>query len=188
MNFTDIVSSILSTTKRPDKINDIRREVNAAILSYSTDADHARDLQEIQYPLPIPGTQAAPVLGTDLPRFRSVSYIKISGTRIYAKPLASLTPDACTDLRDKYYLAGSSLSINLSQSATSLDIGYYAYPPYLTDASPEFWMLEGNWYAIEQKALATILNDIGDTGASQLAERKAVAAYSLFKNSGVRGS
>lgn len=187
MNFTDIVSSILSTTKRPDKINDIRREVNAAILFFSTDAEYAQDMQEIQYPLPIAGSEAAINVASVLPRFRSIGYIKISGTKIYATKLETLTPSTCTDLRNKYYLAGTSLNVNLSQRATLLDIGYYAYPPYLTDAAPTYWMLEGNWYAIEQKALSTILNDIGDAQGAQGAERKAVAAYSLFKNSATRG-
>lgn len=185
MNFTDIVSSIILRTKRPDKVADIRNAVNAALLQYCSDADYGGDLQEIQYPLPIPGTQTAVPL-TSLPRLRAISYIKITGTRVYVKKLDTLIPEPCTDLRNKWYKAGSNINVNLGQSATSLDIGYYAYPPYLTDAAPTHWMLEGNWSAIQQKALADVYNDIGDAQEAAAAERKAQLYYSVFKNSHIR--
>lgn len=187
MNFTDIVSSVLGTLKRPDKLNEVRREVNAAILHYCSLDNFAEDIQEIQYQLPVAGSEAIINTVSEFTRYRKIAYIKISGTKIYVKPLDSLVPEPCADLRNKYYQAGVNLNINLSQSATHLDIGYYQYPPTLTDASPTHWILNGNWYAVEQKALATLLNDIGDTGASQLAERKAAMAFVTFKNDKRRG-
>lgn len=185
MNFTDIVSSVILRTKRPDKVADIRNSVNAALLQYSSDEDYAGDLQEIQYSLPIPGTQTAVPL-TSLPRLRKIAYIKITGTKIYVKKLETLMPEPCQDLRNKWYAAGSNINVNLSQSALMLDIGYYAYPPYLTDASPTHWMLDGNWSAIQQKALADTYNDIGDAQEAASAERKAQQYYSIFKNSQTR--
>lgn len=182
MNFTSIVSSVMGTLKRPDKINDIRREVNAAILHFSSMDNFSEDIQEVQYSLPIAGSEAIINTASEFTRFRKIAYIKISGTKIYVKPLDSLVPEPCADLRNKYYQAGVNLNINLSQSATHLDIGYYQYPPVLSDASPNHWMLNGNWYAVEQKALATILNDIGDPSSSQNAERKAALAFVTFKN------
>lgn len=181
MNFTDIVSSIIQATKRPDKINDIRREVNAAVLWFSTEHDYSRDVEEVQYPLPIPGAQTVISIGTVLPRFRKIAYIKIAGTLHYIKELDSIVPSKTCDLRDKWYLAGNSINVNMSKSATALDIAYYAYPPHLTDASPNYWMLDGNWQAILERALSTILNDIGDAAAARNSEAKAKEAGYVFR-------
>lgn len=187
MNFTEIVSAIISRTKRPDKVNEIRNAVNAALLTYSSDDDYANDLQEVQYSLPVPGTQAAIPIAATLPRLRKIAYIKVTGSRVYAKKLETLMPEPCIDLRNKWYAAGSNINVNLANSAMSLDIGYYAYPPYLTDAVPTHWMLEGNWNAIMQKALSDVYTDIGDGQEAAKAERNAGLAYSIFKNSQTRG-
>lgn len=186
MNFTDIVSSIIQTTKRPDKINDIRREVNAAVLWFSTEHDYTRDVQEVQYPLPIPGTQTIVSISDVLPRFRKIAYIKIAGTLHYIKELDTIVPSKSCDLRDKWYIAGNSINVNMSRSATHLDIAFYAYPPVLSDASPDYWLLDGNWHAITERALSTILNDIGDVQAARTAEAKAKEAGYVFRGDQTR--
>jgi len=72
MNFTEIVTEIISMTKRPDKINDIRREVNAAILYYSTEHDYRRDLVETTIAITHAGFEVIVDIGL-LTRFRKVA-------------------------------------------------------------------------------------------------------------------
>jgi len=187
MNFTAIVNEILSMTKRPDKINDIRREVNAAILYYSTESDYRRDLVETTITITPAGYEKILAL-SDLTRFRKVSYIKYAGTKKYVEELNGLKLTKDCELLDKWYISGDSINIRLRASAASLDLGYYQYPEYKTDLLPNYWMLDGNWNAILERAASAVFNDIGDTGSSQVSARKALEAANIFRNDNTRGS
>lgn len=187
MNFTAIVNEILRMTKRPEKINDIRRAVNAAILYYSTENDYRRDLVETTIVITPAGYERILPL-TELTRFRKVSYMKYAGTKAYLDEVESLRLTKDCELLDKWYLAGDSINIKLRASAAALDFGYYRYPEYKTDAAPEYWMLDGNWAAIIEKAAASIFNDIGDSGSAQISERKATELAMIFKNDYKRGN
>ncbi len=179
MNFTGIVNNILLETKRPDKLANIRKEVNAAILMFSKEKDYPRDIEEEPYLLPVPGFVTSVPMSA-LTRFRKIAYIRISNTLHYATPLGTLAPEKLCDMRDKWYVSGSTLKVSLSKSATSLDIGYYQYPPVLTDADPDYWMLDGNWETIQEQALSVIWNDIGDAQAAQFSARKALLSSAVF--------
>ncbi len=187
MNFTAIVTEILSMTKRPDKINDIRREVNAAILYYSSESDYRRDLVETSIVITPAGYERILKL-SELTRFRKVSYIKYAGTRVYVEELDSLKLTKDCDLVNKWYLSGDAINIKLRSSAAALDFGYYRYPEYKTDLLPNYWMLDGNWNAILERAASAVFNDIGDTGSSQVSARKALEAANIFRNDNTRGS
>lgn len=187
MNFTQIVQEVIGMTKRPDKIQNIRRAVNAAVLFYDTENDYRRDLQEFVYTLPTPGYGAIIPL-SEFTRFRKMNYIKIGGTRIYVDELKSLQLTSGCDVRNKWYISGDAINASLGSHANTLDIAYYQYPPVLSDASPNFWMLEGNWDAILQKAAASVFNDIGDANSYQGAERAATVAAAIFKGDYIRAN
>lgn len=187
MNFTAIVNEILRMTKRPEKINDIRRAVNAAILYYSTESDYRRDLVETTITITPAGFERILDLN-ELTRFRKVSYIKYAGTKVYIDEVESLRLTKNCELLDKWYLSGDSINIRLRASASSLDFAYYRYPEYKTDLLPNYWMLDGNWAAIIEKAAASIFNDIGDSGSAQISERKATELAMIFRNDYNRGS
>lgn len=178
MNFTDICSNIVLLTKRPDKLASIRKEVNAAVLMFSKEKDYPRDMEEQPFTLPIPGYATAVPL-SDLVRFRKIAYIRISNTLHYATKLDGMPSKQC-DMRDKWYYSGTTLKVSLSAHANSLDIGYFQYPPVLTDAAPDYWMLDGNWETIQEQALSVIWNDIGDAQAAQYSARKALLSAAVF--------
>lgn len=186
MNFSEVVAEVLRITKRPDKTLDIRREVNAALLKYCTDYEYPRNLVELLLPIdPAEYAQAIPL--TSLPYYRSMKYIRRSGTRFYlsALPLSEMTKPNC-NYADKFYIAGDSLNINMTALAANLDIGYNRFPPTLTDSSPEHWMLEGNWFAIMSHAAAKVFADIGDEQSHSTHLSHAREAYAVYRSSAVR--
>src|SRR5574337_277073 len=140
MNFTEVVNEVISTVKRPDKLIEARRAVNAAINFCCIEADFARDLEENSYPIS---------------SSEYVVNIPISADKIFKRG------SEC-DAKDKYYIAGDSLILQLSTLAEALLIGHYKFPPILTDAAPTFWLLEVSPFMIIDKACATIFAGIGD--------------------------
>lgn len=176
MNFTEVVSEVLRIVERPDKLRDIQREVNAAINSYSADTFFAGDFVELNLPTTDQLAFAIPL--TDTPRLRSIKYIKRGATKIFLIKITSqMLFDSKCDLRNTYYLAGNSIKINLAEPTTSIDIGYYEFPPFLTDAAPQHWMLDGYWPMVVDRAAARVFLSLGDDSSARLHESAANAAY-----------
>lgn len=177
MNFTEVVAAILALVKRPDKLNDIRREVNAAINFFSKDINAVRDVVELQHAI-VATEYTQAILLSAFPRFRKFQYLKRAGTLEYLKPLDSrkmLT--ASCDRADRWYIAGSSVNISMTKLATHLDVGYYQYPPILTDASPDYWMLSECWPVIFDRAIAKIYATIDADSEARRHEGYAVAGW-----------
>lgn len=186
MNFTEIVAKVIDTTKREDKMLVARREVNAALVSFSSDYDFPRDIEELLVTISgVDYTQA--IAYAVLPRLRKFQYIRRGGTQQYLSALdpAKQFRSDC-DLRDKYYLIGSGVRISMTALSPTLDVGFWQYPPTLTDAAPDHWMLEGNWPAIMNRAIAKIFADIGDDASSSKHERYAVADFLTFRSANIR--
>jgi len=177
MNFTDVVTEVLGITKRPDKLQDIRREVNSAVNQFCMDTEFDRDIVELNTAIvPTEYTQALPL--TTFTRFRKFSYIKRGGTRAFLNRLtrADLLLTNC-DYRDKYYIAGANLNVSLASLAATLDIAYFQAPPLLTDASGDFWLLELSPFMVIDRVAAKIFTSIGDGDSATRHERFAVSAY-----------
>lgn len=187
MNFTEIVTEALRVTKRQDKILDARREANAAVLAFSMDYDADRDITELLLPISVSEyTQAIP--WTDLPRWRKFQYIRRGGTRSYLTKLdpALMLKSDC-DMRDKWYAVGNGIRISMTALAPTLDIAYWAFPPELTDTSPEFWQLEGNWPAVLDRTIAKVFAGIGDDASSNKHEALARAHFAGWRANQMRG-
>lgn len=167
MIFTDVVNEVLSIVKRPDQVSNVRREVNAAISAFCMDVDWPFDLVEMKPALD--GTQLTQALALSLfTRFRKFSYIKRGGTKDFLKPLSrqELLQTNC-DYANKYYIVGQNVNISLADYSTTLDLGFFQYPPTLTDSSPSFWMLDMTPYMVIDKAASKIFTAIGDDGSAQ---------------------
>ena len=67
-----------------------------------------------------------------------------------------------------------------------MDIGYYQYPPILNDLAPDYWLLDGGWSAVFNKALAKVFADIGDDASAQKHERLAINEFEIFRNDQAR--
>lgn len=176
MNFTEAVAEVVATSKRPDKILEARRAVNAAVSFYSQDADFKRDIEEMALAIdPLQYTANIPY--TSLPRFRKFRYIKRGLTNDYLSELTGSKITECNTMTDVYYLAGSGIRYSLKSLKSTLDIAYFQYPPTLTDAAPTHWMLDVSPYMIIDRALGQIFNSIGDDASSKRHEAWANVAY-----------
>jgi hypothetical protein len=179
MNFTQVVAEVIATLKRPDKILAARREVNAAVTSFSANQNYARDVHEQLLAIdPLEYTQV--LLFTDLTRYRAMKYMKRAGTKNYLSKLAASELGSSCDLVDMYYVVGAGIKISMVTKASSLDIAYYQYPPYLTDLAPDYWMLESGWSMVYNRALAKLFADIGDDASARTHEAYARADYAIF--------
>lgn len=182
MNFTEVVTAIQDLVKRPDKILVTRREVNAALLFFSSNQNFARDVMEQL--LPIVATEyTQAILFSSLPRFRAFKYIKRAGTRSYLAKLATSELGTLCDAKDKYYVIGAGINISMSALAANLDVAYYQYPSVLTDASPDHWMLEGGWSMVMNRAASKVFANIGDDASAKLHEGYARLDYAAFEQS-----
>lgn len=181
MNFTEIVAEVVAATKRPDKILAARREVNMAVNFFSSNQNFSRDLYEQL--LSITSTEyTQTILFADLTRFRKVKYIKRGGTREYLKLLTVSEMSTVCYNQDKYYIAGAGINISMLKLAATLDIGYYQYPPTLTDAAPDFWLLEQGWPMVFNRAVAKVFADIGDDNSAKVHEGYARVDYAAFSD------
>lgn len=186
MNFSELVVEVMGTVRRPDKLLDVQREINAAVIAFSSDYDFPRDIEEVTVVIdPLEYTQL--VQYYNVPRFRKFQYIKRAGTRCFLSPLESkqLFRTDC-DTKDKYYFTGAGIYISMTQLASALDIGYWQYPPRLTDAWPDHWFLENGWPIIYDRACAKVFAGIGDDASAAKHERNAITAFSGFRSSHIR--
>ena len=180
MNFTQVVAEVLSIVKRPDKLKDIQREVNAAVNFFSSDSDFKRDVEEVLLAID-PLAYSQNLSYTSFIRFRKIQFMKRAGTRHYLTELdaSKITTNACA--LDKYYTAGTGIRINMNALAAGLDIGYYQFAPVLTDALPTFWMLDLSPYMVIDRAAGTIFRNIGDDASSKVHIGASNAAYLAFR-------
>lgn len=184
MNFSYVLNQVMKTIKRPDKIDAARREINAAITFFSQDADYDEDVVEFNAILdPLQYTQT--VLYSQFVRFRKFDYIK--NGRCEVKELTLRDRFSCTDFRNRWYKIGSGIQVSLSPLAGSLTTAYFQYPPILAEVTAEdYWMLDGGWPFIYDRACANIFTDIGDNGSAQIHEDLAVKAALTFRNDRAR--
>ena len=162
MHFGEIYNEVVTTCKRPDLAVQIRREINAAISFCCLDNSFARDYAEPVIVLDANEyTQAFPL--SDMPRFRKFRYLKRGGTKKYLTKISDAEMlKGCTD-KDKYYIVGTNVNVSLAALAATLDVGYFMYPPTLTQVAGnrEFWLLEVAPWMIINKACAGIFKSIG---------------------------
>lgn len=182
MNFTDTVNEVLAIVKRPDKILDIRREINAAVNMFCSDADFTRDVQEELFAID-PAQYSQNILYSALTRFRKVQFIKLAGTYNYLTELQAKKLVASLDAKDKWYMAGSGIRVNMCKLASNLDVGYYQYPPTLSDSVNTFWLLDQSPFMVIDRVAAKIFINIGDKPSADIHLQSSAQAYSVFRNS-----
>lgn len=182
MNFTNCVAEVIGIVGRPDKVEDVRREVNAAINFFSIEANFARDLIETSATLD--GTLYAQSLALNtLPRWRKFLYLRPVNRKKYLtrRNANAIFANGDEEL-DTYYIAGDNVIFKLCQLSTSLLIGYFTYPPILTDAAPDYWLLDISPFMVIYKAASNILAAIGNNEDSVMYDKRANVLYESAKN------
>lgn len=182
MLFTAAVNEVINITKRPDKILDIRREINAAVNMFCADADFTQDVQEQLLAInPLLFGQNIPY--TSLTRFRKMQFLKRAGTYEYLTELQAKKLTSLEDSKDKWYMAGTGIRTNMCKLASALDIGYYQFPPILTDAEGIFWLLAQSPYMVIDRAAGKIFINLGDKASADIHLQASAQAFAVFRNS-----
>jgi len=167
MNFLEAQNEVISHTKRPDKLVDIKSQLNRAIAFFTLKADFSRDLVETSIPADpalYGDTIDLTTLAVPFVRFRKFKYIKPTNVRYYLNtidPTQLLTPQGRVQ-PNRYYVAGNSLTYTLSALTSVLECGYYQYAPLLVNNTDEHWMLDLMPWAVIEKAASRIFFNIGD--------------------------
>lgn len=168
MKYSELVNEVLLACKRPDKINSIKRELNAALTFYCLDNNFSRDTQENTFAID-PNQYSQTLALSLLDRYRKLKYIKYAGLN---KPLSLLGDSEmfkpCVQA-DKYYIVGDTINFSLSCKTAGLDIGWYKFPPILTGAgdNDSFWLLDIAPWMVFDRAAAIIFREIGDEKSMQ---------------------
>jgi hypothetical protein len=178
MDFPAVLQEVVREIKRPEKANSARREINAAVTFYCLDNLFQRDF--VEQNVAINATQAAQAIAiSSLTRMRHIKYIKRGGTRCFLKilPDSELFNSNC-DLRDRYYIVGDNININMATLAPTLDIGYYSYPPLLNETTQKtFWLLDVAPYMVIDRACAALFKGMGDEKSFQTMRESAREGY-----------
>lgn len=178
MNFNAVVAEVARITKRPEKIVDIQREVNAAINFCCIEGNFARDRVENLYT--INSTTYAQSLALSLfTRWRKFDYIRPSAKNCFltrVEPSSIFTLQG-KELCDVYYVAGDELKFKLKNLASQLIIAHFTYPPILTSSSAAFWLLDVSPFMIIDMAAAAIFSEVGNTTESNRLTTKANIAF-----------
>lgn len=184
MNFTDAVGRVLAISKRPDKLEEVRDYVNAALTFCCLNANFARDLVEMQVDID-PAQYTQSVLLSSFAGFRKFKYMRPNA--VGAAPIDPLDPDRIFDAKgreevNKYYIAGDNVVFKMSGLAPTLLVGYYKLPPYLTDASPTHWLLDAVPLLVVYKAVGEVFASIGDDASSKNYEGRFQQLWTVAKS------
>lgn len=184
-----MVQWVMRTTKRPDKVLDIKDAINSAIESFSLAATFAADLVETT--ININGTQFAQSLDIDdnFTRFRKMKYLKRTGQKGYICWIDSqnvFDKHGCEQL-DRWYRAGGNIVFKMRVLSPTLDIGYYSYPGLLVADTDDHWMMEVIKTIVHDKAAARVFYLIGENSDAdkfgKLAENAFLAARDDLEDS-----
>lgn len=179
MNFAQAVAEVLETTKRPDLIGRIRREVNSSISFYCLDSEFPRDFSEQEITLN-PNEYAQTFALSEMTRFRKFKYLR-RAAKYFLSPVSTEDIAKACYTGDKYYIAGSIVNIAMRALSPTLSVGFYSYPPLLTDSSEPFWLLEQSPYMVIDRTCASIFKSIGDEKSFQTHRADAADQYLSFR-------
>ena len=189
MNFGEAVAEVMGITARPDKGVEIASALNAAISLFSTKVNWSKDLVESSLVINPASYGETLVFDNVSPtplvtRFRKFKYVKPAGVLRYLLPIGCdkiFTPGEFTQ-KDVYYVGGNSITYLLKELASSLEIGYYQFPPLLDATTVNtYWMLDLMPYAVIDKACARIFRSIGDDTSARNYEASALEFFNAAK-------
>jgi hypothetical protein len=120
-----------------------------------------------------------------LTRFRKIKWLRPTSRRYYLKPIDPgqiLTPGG-TVQTNRFYVAGTDLTITLSALDATLEIGYMQHAPLLTDvAAQTHWMLEMIPWAIIERAATQTFKSIGDDTSARFYEASSMELFVAARN------
>lgn len=184
MNFTQAVSEVLELVNRPEKKVEAENAVNTVLSLAIYKASFVNDLVETTINAePLQNAFSGVVDLTVHTNFRKLKYIRPTQLVGFLKPKQ---PQGVIlggqVLRDVYWISGTKLNWTSATATNTLEIGYYVYPPTLSDASPNHWFLEAAPYAIIDLAAARLFRRIGDDKSARDHEGSGSQIYLTIKS------
>lgn len=179
MNFTEAVAEVVVATKRPDKTAVVRRKINAAISFFCGDCDFQRDFAERSVAIAA-NDYTQTIALSEFSRLRKFKYIKRGGTKQFLKQLGDGELFKDCQNADRYYVIGDNVNIYTRVLASTLDVGWYKYPPILV-GTDTFWLLDVMPFMIIDWAAAEIFKEIGDEKSFQFHRQSARDAYLSYR-------
>lgn len=188
MNYTEAVNDVLRICKRPDKVVEAQRAINAAIAYYTIKGEFRKDLVETSISIDS-SLYGNTISLTSLARFRRFKYIRPYGTRkflVKSDPSHIFQPSGSLQL-DHYYTAGDNLTYTLSVLSSSLEVGYYTYAPTLSGEDTH-WLLDTIESAIIDYAAAKVFRGIGDDKSSDVHDAYSRDTFRVLLNDQALGA
>lgn len=184
MNFSEVVQEVIDITARQDKKSQIENAVNTVLSLVIFKASFVRDLVESTLnAAPVQNVFSGVVDLAALSNFRKLKYLKVTGVN---KFMSSRQPQGVIVqgiiVRDIYWIAGTNLNWVSSIAVKTLEIGYFVYPPKLTDAAPIHWFLDTAPNVIIDLAAARIFRSIGDSKSASDHEGSGAQLYITVKS------
>jgi len=186
MQFGEMIITIISKVKRPDKIADIKTAINAAIAFFAT-ANFPQDRIDLTHIISsVDYVQSINIVLSPFTRFKIIDYIKPTG---YFKNLAWRDPKKVFqngyECLDVWHRSGNNIVFKLSRLQPSLKIGYFQYHTVMTADTATDWILDEMTTAVEDFARSRILEDIGETTEAARYFARALLFWEAFKGSSV---
>jgi hypothetical protein len=189
MQFSEMVQWVTRTTKRPDKVDDIKSAINGAIEHFSLAATFAADLVETSISINALLYAQSLDITTQFTRFRKMKYIKRTDQKGYIYHIDSqnvFDKNGCEQL-DRWYRAGNNIVFKMKLRSASLEVGYYSYPALLITDTDTNWMLDVIKTIIHDKASSRVFYVIGENADADrygtIAEKDFIAAKEDLEDS-----
>jgi hypothetical protein len=165
MDFGTMVDNIASRVGRPDKEDDIKEAINAAIEYCTVNGDFSADLIEGDVDVDSTVYSQSIVISTTFTRFRKIKYLKPYGYNRYLtwRDPSRIFDDRNQQCRDVWYRAGDNIVINTSVAISNVLYCYYQFPSLLTADEDTHWMMTYMYNAIFNLACADIWDNVGNT-------------------------
>lgn len=174
MTLAELISEVVSITKRPDKTTEISSAIKNATLKAHQKDYFWKDLKEEV----VDFNSAAYIQQLDyravFPKFRAAKYLRKYDptTNTPGKLLTKVVPENVFDAyqiqkQDIFYAAGAFINLNSSTQERYYQFGCYLNPD-ITDSGYNSWIALDHPYCIIYDAAATIFKAIGkDEEAAQ---------------------
>lgn len=188
MTLNEVLAEVMELTGRPDKKAQTITAINKVISDCCIKTSFARDLVETS--IPIDSTLYGDtiefnnvIINPNIVRFRKFKYIKRPGVRGYLTPIGAdkvFTPGGSIQT-DVYYVGGNNITYIMKQLAPTLEIGYYQYPPVLSEdgSNNTHWTLDVMPYVIIDLAAARIFRNTGDETSAKTHEGDGQRSYRI---------
>ena len=188
MTLTEAIDEVISITKRADKRAEITSNINKAILYFTLKSNFAKDLVETSIPFDADEyAQNIDLTGLAVPltRFRKWKYLRPTSRSYflsYRDPLHVVGPNGNVQT-DVFYMSGDTLIAALSQLDATCEVGYYTYPPILSEAGvTAHWMLTMVPWMVTERAASMTFKSIGDDNSARFYEASSNELFFTARN------